>query len=103
MKTILNEKLEELIKLIKKFLTFQVGVHELSQFAWETIAFFSSAEKDNLPSHEKFEPEFWYAIWQIQHLAGEPDDSLLRSQINKTLDYLERKQTLPKEYAGTRP
>lgn len=100
---IIIEKREELVKLIQQFLNFQVEAQALSQFAWEIISFFSSTEKEKLPSKEKFEPEFWYAIWQIQHLAGEPSDFLLRSEMNKTLDYLEGKQELPKEYTGTRP
>lgn len=99
----LKEKFDELILLIEKFLAGKVEAITLSQFAWEVITFFSSTERKDMPNEERFEPEFWHAIWQIQHLAGESDDSLLRIQIKKTLDYLEGKQALPKEFAGTRP
>lgn len=99
----LNEKFEELIKLTKKYLARQVEPAALSQFAWEVITFFSSTARENMPSEQGFEPEFWYAVWQIQHLAGESDDSLMRSQISKTLEYLEGRQILPRECAGSRP
>jgi hypothetical protein len=99
----LTEKYKELIILIHKFLDKQVEASDLSHFAWEIISFFSTTQSVNLPNDEEFEPEFWHAIWQIQHLTGESDVSLMKNQIQMSLDYLEGTKILPNEYAGYRP
>lgn len=62
-----KEKIQ-LKQVIKKYFQNKSTVHDLYAFAWEKIDYFS--KKINLPSYdENIEGEFWYAIWQIQHLA----------------------------------
>jgi hypothetical protein len=98
----LSELRGALISLIREFLEFRIDGGSLSNFAWTVIEIFSS-ELSELPEETDFEREFWYAIWQIQHLGGEASDAMLREQMVACLDYLEGTRSLPTEYNGRRP
>ena len=62
-------------------------------------------DKSELPSTYDFEKEFWYAIWEINHLADkehEKDDTTDR-ELKKSLDYLTHPKKMPSNLGGTQP
>ena len=99
----LREQLRKLITLIHGYVSEKVSAHELNAFAWENIDCFSSTAPQSAPRECEFEPEFWYAIWQIQHLAGERDEVLTRKEMERTLAFLEGREPLPDYFRGHRP
>ncbi len=99
-----KEKLE-LKKLIKNYIQNKASLDDLNQFAWNKIDYFAT-NKDVLPPYEENdEGEFWYAIWQIQHLVGEDHqkDEILKNELNNILDFFNKKKPLPKSNYGKRP
>jgi hypothetical protein len=67
----LVEKKKELIELISKYLENKATLKDLQEFSWEIIDYFNARKKNELSPYQDFEKEFWYTIWQIQHLADE--------------------------------
>lgn len=69
------------------------------------IEYFSRTKKTELPIEQDFEKEFWYAIWEIQHLADESHeaDGVVKRTLVDVLDYLTQKKNIPKNYEGRRP
>lgn len=100
----LIEKKNELIKLISKYLNNQATLGELQEFAWEIIEYFSN-KKNELPARQDFEKEFWYTIWQIQHLADEAHEKkgITKQVFVDALDYLKKNKKIPATYIGLRP
>lgn len=98
----LLEKKNELIYLILKYLNNEKTLQNLQEFAWETIEFFNKSE---LSPCQEFEKEFWYAIWQIQHLSDEEHekDGVTQKALSDALDYLENKKSIPENFIGRRP
>ena len=74
----------------------------LNDFAWNVIDFFSDSRGEDLPPPSTCEREFWYAIWRIQHLAGESSD-LIKEELPTILSYLTKESQLPRECEGRRP
>ena len=92
------EKQKELVILLWKFLSWETSAVALSDFAWEVIEYYTAKGKIKELETNQSQNAFWYAIWQIQHLAGEMDEFQLRKQTNDMLDYLEGRQVLPEKY-----
>lgn len=100
----LLEKRKELINLLERYKDKRSSLMDLQKFAEEILDFFSD-RKNKLPSKQKFEKEFWYAIWQIQHLADknhEKEGVTLR-ELSNALDFLVGNKTIPSSYIGDRP
>ena len=100
----LVKKKSELINLIMKCLERKDSFIKLQMFSWEMIDYFTK-NKDKLPPYQDFEKEFWYAIWQMQHLADEEHDKdgLARKMLLDALDYLNDKKKMPESFTGMRP
>ncbi|MDA3798969.1 MAG: hypothetical protein PF692_07805 [Kiritimatiellae bacterium] len=98
----LFNKLNELVSLLQRYLSGEVSIEALNEFVWEVIDFFDKSNSNDLPKQCEFEREFWYAVWQIQHLVGE-EEKLVRKEITEMLGYLTNENTMPKEYEGRRP
>ncbi len=101
----LVEKKNELIDLLSKYLKNQATLENLQEFSWEIIEYFSKGKKNELPGFQNFEKEFWYTIWQIQHLADEEHekDGITKKVLLESLDYLEKKKKIPDSFVGIRP
>jgi hypothetical protein len=101
----LVEKKNELIKLISDYLEGSTSLENLQKFSWEMIEYFSKSKKTELPPYQHFEKEFWYAIWQIQHLADEEHEreDIIRKIFLDALDYLKKNKKMPKDFIGMRP
>jgi hypothetical protein len=101
----LIEKKNELIELITKYLEKNVSTEQLQTFSWSVINYFSKYKKDQLPQYQKFEKEFWYAIWEIQHLADEEheNEGVTIRILKEALEFLKESKKIPDEYAGRRP
>ena len=67
---LIKEK-ERLITKLEQYLKEECSHEEISNHAWAIIEYFSKKDSSELPERTDFEPEFWYTIWQIQHLADE--------------------------------
>lgn len=96
---------EKLKNLIKSYLKKNISCEDLNSFVWGKIAYFSSKESELSPYDEESEGEYWYAIWQIQHLADSEHekDGLLKVELLNIMEYFEKKKTLPKKFYGKRP
>jgi hypothetical protein len=101
----LTAKKNELMTLISKYLKNQADLESLLQFSWEIIDYFSKGKKSELPCYQNFEKEFWYAIWQIQHLADEEHEKvgITDKILLEALEFLEKKKKIPDAFTGTRP
>ena len=101
----LEEKYEELKKLISQYLSGQIQHDAICNFAWEIINYFEDKDKSKEITIQKFEPEFWFAIWQIQHVSDEEhwNEGITHRYLQQALDYLKKDKILPKESIGSRP
>ena len=99
------KKKEELTSALEKFLDGNLSCGYMQEFTWDIIDHFSSSDKRKLPKEENFERVFWYAIWQVQHLATEDhiSDGSAKVELKETLAYLRGELNLPDEYIGRRP
>ena len=101
----LSEKKDELIQLISGYLGNEVSLEQLQKFSWEIVGYFSKRKKNELPPHQDFEKEFWYTLWQVQHLADEQHEKegITKKVLMDALDYLQKKKRLPQDFIGKRP
>lgn len=100
-----EEKKRELIDLITGYLAKNVTTQELLEFVWSVIDFFTFTSKKSLPKDQQNEKEFWYAIWEIQHLAdtGHELDGVTEKTLKDALDYLKGIKKMPNDFIGKRP
>lgn len=98
----LEKKLEG---LLMAYVEKEIDWVDLSSFSWEMIDLFST-NKNGLPKYDaSCEKVFWYAIWELQHLADSEhhgDGSLERAVCN-ILIYLKNPQKMPSSCFGNRP
>lgn len=101
----LKAKSEELLILLTGFVAGQISCGELQRYAWEVIDFFTDTPSDELPAEEAFEKEFWYTIWQIQHLCDDlhQGDGTAKRELSEALAYMKGEKKMPPEYVGRRP
>jgi hypothetical protein len=101
----IQEKLQELIELLLGFFAGTHSADNLQDFAWEVIDFYSRSPRESLPPINGDENVFWYAVWQIQHLATEDhlSDGSATADLTAVLKYLRGDEELPKEFFGSRP
>lgn len=101
----LYKEKEDLIKLIELFLTNQSTARQLIDFSWRVIDYFSNTSSNKLPKYESFEKEFWFAIWQIQHLCDETHiaDKVTKNTLKEALSFLKKERVIPDNYIGKRP
>ncbi|NGX39881.1 MAG: hypothetical protein KR126chlam1_01218 [Chlamydiae bacterium] len=95
----------DLKKIIYGYFQKTVSLEDLNAYAWEKIQDYSKC-KASLPEYdEKLEGEYWYAIWQIQHLADSEhlDDGLLQQKLLDILAIFDKKKSLPRKFYGKRP
>ena len=94
-----------LISNIERYLNNDISLKDVREFAWDIIEYFSKATKTELPEHQDFEKEFWYAIWEIQHLGDESheESGLTKRTLSEALDYLKKYKKIPDNYIGMRP
>jgi hypothetical protein len=100
----LENKKNELLNLIEKYLKFQVSVEQLYEYSWQVIDYFEK-NKNILPPALDNERIFWYAIWQLQHLCDKEHekDGTLKNALMDIVAYLKNQKNLPKYYEGKRP
>ena len=94
-----------LISNIEKYLKDEISLENIREFAWNIIEYFSKTKKTELPEYQDFEKEFWYAIWEIQHLGDEnhEESGITKKTLSEALDYLNKNREIPDEYIGRRP
>lgn len=97
-------KKKELITLLEGYKDKKSSLNDLQKFAEEILDFFSD-RKNKLPSKKKFEKEFWYAIWQIQHVADaeHEKEGITFQELSNALDFLVGNKKIPSSYIGDRP
>ena len=102
----LEKKKKNLTTILENYLSGNSSLAEIRNFSWEVINYFTiNKNTDQLPQKESFENIFWYAIWELQHLADEEHekDGVLGKQITEILTYLKKEKELPEECFGRRP
>ena len=100
-----NKKKGEAAKVIQLFLDKKATLQELQEYSWKIIDEFSNKNEENIPVHQEEESVFWFAIWQLQHLAGEEHlkDGTLERELRITLKYLLNQIPMPVGTYGLRP
>lgn len=95
---------DEIICLIECFLAGKKTIQELQDCAWNVI---DELSKENTTDASKDidSKVFWFAIWQIQHLASEEhlQDGTLQRELKKTLKYLLNPTSMPANTYGLPP
>ncbi len=101
----LSDKKTELINLILMCLDNKCTLESLQEFAWEIIDYFNTTKKTALPPYQDFEKEFWYTIWQIQHLADQEHEKegITIKILIGALEYLQKKKKIPDSFVSRRP
>jgi len=99
------QKKSELIKLLTEYSRGEISSEGLQHFSWDMIDYFSKHKKNGLPPISDFEKEFWYAIWEIQHLSdeGHEKDGVTQKTLLDALAYLNGTKKIPSNFIGTRP
>ena|SRR3990167_4779801 len=94
-----------LINQIENYLNNKCSLESVRAFAWDIIAYFSNTNKEQLPEHQDFEKEFWYTIWEIQHLGDQDheNDGLTKKILSEALQYLNKQKKIPESFIGLRP
>lgn len=89
---------KQLIILMNEYITGRTKLQELYNFAFDIIDYFTETDKELLPPYKENEKEFWYAIWQIQHLADleHEKEGIAIKELSKALDFLEGKKKYQK-------
>lgn len=100
----MNKKNEELKLVIENYVNDVFGYQELYNYAWDKIADFEKTTQNLINSSEDA-GIYWYAIWQIQHLADleHKNAGLLDKELFYILDILNGKKRLPKDRYGKPP
>jgi hypothetical protein len=101
----LSNKKKDLMNLVSKYINNECSLDELNNFSWEVIGYFNGANKTKLPPCQDNENEFWYTIWEIQHLADSEHekDGTTKRVLSEALSYLKKERPLPRNYKGNRP
>lgn len=101
----IKEKKQEVINLIDSFLKNKKTIQDLYDFSWKVIDEFSNLTDQETPIYEETEKSFWFAIWQIQHLADEEHmkDGTLKRELKVVLKYLLNQKSMPPGIYGLRP
>jgi len=100
----MKKEKEELKKIIKQYFQGSQTYKDLYAFAWKKIE--SCEKKESLfNGNPKDAGEYWYAIWQIQHLADldHKKEGILDKELAYIIDMLEERKSLPKDRYGTPP
>lgn len=99
-----KNKRREVINVIECFFDNQKTIEQLQGYAWSVIDEFSRKNEvdDSMGIDGKV---FWFAIWQIQHLANEEHfkDGTLTRELKKTLEYLLNPISMPPDTYGLPP
>ncbi len=99
----IDNKIYELVNLIQGYLSDEVSAESLNEFSWEIIDYFRKINSNDMLKNCELEREFWHALWQIQHLAGEGEESLFRKEMTELLRYLTGEVAMPEQFEGRRP
>lgn len=94
-----------LIHLLRLYLNNQISYQPLYEFAWRVIDYFTKNKSEVSSLEQEAEKVFWYAIWQIQHLADEDhsNEGITRRNLADVLSYLIKDKPLPEDCFGRRP
>jgi len=95
-------KKAELIKLIETYLNQRCSLLALQNFVWEVIDYYKNNKHID---YEKEDEVFWYAIWQIQHIAddGHEKHGMATRELTSILSYLTGNKKMPSGCSGIRP
>ncbi|MCH1430193.1 MAG: hypothetical protein L7U87_05455 [Chlamydiales bacterium] len=96
---------QKLENLILAYLDGKTSVEELNEFAWTVIETFSLINKTAQPPEKEWEGMFWYAIWQLQHIADaeHESDGTTQRDLKVSLAYLKNEIPFPSTLRGRRP
>ncbi|WP_333606403.1 hypothetical protein [Arsukibacterium sp.] len=103
--TFIEQKTQQLIFYVSRFLRGRLAHQELHLFVWDTLeewAQLSWRPASNLSYRERV---FWHLLHQLEYWP-EPflrDDKLLRSNIQDCICYLKGKGRIPRNCVGVRP
>ena len=101
----LDELYEQLVVLLQQFLDEEQSPELLNEFAWRIIDYFTETPEEELPPVADYERQFWYAVWQIQHLCDQDHiaDGTALKELMVALSYLEGKVDMPASLVAKRP
>lgn len=99
-----KKKKVELTNIIQLYLKNEKKLQELQDYSWEVIDEFSDKDQTDTAADEA-QSAFWFAIWQIQHLASEEHkkDGTLERELKLTLEYLQNQRPMPPGTYGLPP
>lgn len=99
-----KKKKTEVSNIINLYFKGKKTLKELQDYSWKIIDEYYGNEQTNTPAGEA-ESIFWFAIWQIQHLASEDHkrDGTLERELKLTLEYLQNQKPIPSDIYGLPP
>ena len=101
---IIEEK-QKLSRLLKQYLNNEIDHCVINNYVWDIIEYFTDTPAKELPKVTLDEKSFWYAIWEVQHLA-DPEHiecNSIQEDLKETLAILNNAKPIPTEYIGKRP
>ena len=94
----------EVSNLIKDFLNKNKKLYVLQEYAWKNIdEYLARNQIEEIIDADT--PVFWFAIWQLHHLADEEHlrDGTLERNLKQTLQYLLNQSPMPPNAYGLPP
>ncbi len=101
---IIEEK-QKLSRLLKQYLNNEIDHCVINNYVWDIIEYFTDTPAKELPKVTLDEKSFWYAIWEVQHLADSEhiECNSIQEDLKEALAILNNVKPMPTEYIGKRP
>lgn len=105
LESFIDNKSQQLIYFVSRFLRGQLPHRELHLFVWDTLEEWAQLKiSRHIPATFR-EQVFWHVLYQLEFWSEQDlrHDRILRRQLQRCLGYLRGKTRLPQDCVGIRP
>lgn len=101
----IEQKSQQLIYYVSRFLRGQIPHRELHLFIWDTLEEWAQLQVSLSTPANFREQVFWHVLYQLEYWSEQElqRDKILRKQLQNCLGYLRGKVCLPLDCVGIRP
>jgi hypothetical protein len=101
----IEQKSQQLIYYVSRFLRGQIPHQELHLFIWDTLEEWAQLQVNYHTPANFQEQVFWHVLYQLEYWSEQElqHDKVLRKQLHNCLGYLRGKVCLPLDCVGIRP
>ena len=101
----IDQKSQQLIYFVSRFLRGQIPHQELHLFIWDTLEEWAQLQISHHTPANFREQVFWHVLYQLEYWSEQEllRDKILRKKLHNCLGYLRGKVCLPLDCVGVRP